>query len=84
MYEHFPERALLPSWPIKGWSSRCHIEITCGYLVAYVALDWLSYVHPFDAFGITPWSPPTGLSFALIIVLAGSIAILRMNRRYRT
>ena len=58
----------MPSWPIKGWSSRRHIEITCGYLVAYVALDWLSYVHPFDAFGITPWSPPTGLSFALIIV----------------
>ncbi len=31
-------------------------------------LDWLSYVHPFASFGITPWNPPTGWSFALIIL----------------
>ena len=31
-------------------------------------LDWLSYVHPFASFGITPWNPPTGLSFALILL----------------
>lgn len=38
------------------------------YLVGYVALDWLSYVHPFGPFGITPWNPPTGLSFVLILI----------------
>jgi signal transduction histidine kinase len=32
-------------------------------------LDWLSYVHPFGAFGITPWNPSTGLSFILVLVL---------------
>ena len=38
------------------------------YLVGYVALDWLSYIQPFAPFGITPWNPPTGLSFVLILL----------------
>jgi two-component system, LuxR family, sensor kinase FixL len=48
--------------------SRRHIEIALVYLAGYVFLDWLSYVHPFADFGITPWNPPTGLSFALILL----------------
>ena len=39
------------------------------YIVGYVALDWASYVYPYGAFGITPWNPPAGLSFALVLVL---------------
>lgn len=42
--------------------------IGLGYLAGYVALDWLSYIHPFASFGITPWNPPTGLSFVLILI----------------
>lgn len=54
--------------PIARLLSRRHIEIALAYLVGYVLLDWLSYVHPFASFGITPWNPPTGLSFALILL----------------
>lgn len=43
--------------------------IGLAYLAAYVALDWASYVQPFGHFGITPWNPHTGLSFALILLL---------------
>jgi signal transduction histidine kinase len=39
------------------------------YVVGYVALDWLSFIEPYAPFGITPWNPNTGLSFALILVL---------------
>ena len=42
--------------------------IGIAYLAAYVAFDWASYVQPFDPFGITPWNPQTGLSFALILL----------------
>src|SRR5262245_438839 len=35
-------------------------------LVGYVTLDWASYVQPFQPFGITPWNPHTGLTFALV------------------
>ena len=39
------------------------------YICAHVVLDWVSFVHPFGAFGITPWNPSTGLSFALVLLL---------------
>jgi signal transduction histidine kinase len=54
--------------PIARLLSRRHIEIALAYLGGYVLLDWLSYVHPFAGFGITPWNPPTGLSFALVLL----------------
>ena len=54
--------------PIMRLLSRRHLEIAFAYLAGYVLLDWLSYVHPVASFGITPWNPPTGLSFALIIL----------------
>jgi signal transduction histidine kinase len=54
--------------PVVRLLSRPHVEIAIAYLAGYVLLDWLSYVHPYGAFGITPWNPPTGLSFALILL----------------
>jgi two-component system sensor kinase FixL len=49
--------------------SRPYIVIALGYIASYVALDWLSYVEPFSPAGITPWSPSTGLSVAIILLL---------------
>jgi len=37
------------------------------FLLAYVALDWISFVHPYGPYGITPWSPGTGLSLVLVL-----------------
>jgi signal transduction histidine kinase len=42
--------------------------IATGYLAGYVLLDWISFIHPFAPFGITPWNPPTGLSFVLVLL----------------
>lgn len=41
--------------------------IVAAYLVAYIALDRISLIHPFGALSITPWNPPAGLSFALLL-----------------
>ena len=38
------------------------------YVVSHLLLDWLSYVHPFGAFGITPWNPSTGLGFLFVLL----------------
>jgi signal transduction histidine kinase len=38
------------------------------YLICYVALDWVSFIDPFAPFGITPWNPPPGLSFVLVLL----------------
>lgn len=61
--------AVAVGMPLAWLLSRRHAEIACAYLGGYVLLDWLSYVHPFGSFGITPWNPQTGLSFALVILL---------------
>ena len=44
------------------------IVVSIGFLALYVLLDWVSFIQPFAPFGITPWNPPTGLSFILILL----------------
>lgn len=48
--------------------SRSHLAVGLAYVAGYVVLDALSYIHPFAVFGVTPWNPQTGLSFALILL----------------
>ena len=41
-----------------------------AYIAGYIALDWVSLIQPPGqsvALGITPWNPPAGLSFALLL-----------------
>jgi signal transduction histidine kinase len=44
------------------------LVIGAGYLIGYVLLDWISFIQPFAPFGITPWNPPPGLSFVLVLL----------------
>ncbi len=37
------------------------------FIVAYVLVDWLSYLQPVLQLGITPWNPQTGLALAFLI-----------------
>lgn len=60
--------SVAPGMPVARLISRSHLTIALAYLTGYVALDWISYVYPFASFGITPWNPQTGLSFALILL----------------
>ena len=54
--------------PLARMLTRSHLGIALTYVVAYGLLDWVSYVHPFSVYGITPWNPQVGLSFALIVI----------------
>ena len=45
-----------------------HYALALGFLALYVLLDWISFIQPFAPFGITPWNPPTGLSFILVLL----------------
>jgi two-component system sensor kinase FixL len=42
--------------------------VALAFLAGYVTLDWISFIHPFAAFGITPWNPPPGLCFVLVLL----------------
>jgi two-component system, LuxR family, sensor kinase FixL len=39
-----------------------------AYIGSYVLLDWVSFVQPITPFGITPWSPGTGLGFVIVLL----------------
>jgi len=43
--------------------------IAAAYISGHLVLDWLSFVHPYGAFGITPWNASTGLSFVMVLLL---------------
>ena len=45
-----------------------YFAIGLTYLTGYVVLDFVSFVYPYAAYGITPWNPTTGLSFALVLL----------------
>jgi two-component system, LuxR family, sensor kinase FixL len=40
------------------------------FVPCYVALDWVSYIHPLGPFNITPWNPQPALAIAWML-LAG-------------
>lgn len=44
---------------------------TAGRLLAFTALyaflDWLSYIHATNAFGVTPWNPQPALAIAMLM-----------------
>ncbi|MCC7049676.1 MAG: MASE1 domain-containing protein, partial [Alphaproteobacteria bacterium] len=44
------------------------VLLGAAYLAGYVALDWISFIDPYAPFGITPWNPPPGLSFVLVLL----------------
>jgi two-component system, LuxR family, sensor kinase FixL len=52
---------------IRGMPTLRFWALGGAYLVTYVLLDWLSFVDPLGAFGITPWNPTTGVSIALVL-----------------
>jgi signal transduction histidine kinase len=37
------------------------------FVLLYLLLDWVSYIHPWEELGITVWNPPSALSLALLL-----------------
>lgn len=56
-------------------SHRLHAVLAVlGYVCAYVALDWVSYVQPVLKLGITPWNPQAGLTLAFLAIAGPAFA----------
>jgi len=48
---------------VRGWNG----ALALAFLAAYVALEWVSFIHEHKGFPITPWNPGLGLVFALMV-----------------
>src|SRR4029450_11344312 len=38
------------------------------FLVAYVVLEWISFIHEYKGVPVTPWNPGLGVVFALMVL----------------
>jgi two-component system sensor kinase FixL len=45
------------------------VLLATAAIIAYVALDWVSYIHPTEQYGITPWNPQPSVAIALLMIL---------------
>ncbi len=48
-----------------------------AFIVAVLAVDWVSFIHEPPAINVTPWNPPAGLYVALLL-LAPRLAVLQV------
>lgn len=56
--------------PREGRDARRGLEgplLAVSFIAAYVALDWLSFIHPMQQYNITPWNPQPALAIALMM-----------------
>lgn len=44
------------------------IVLALVFVAGYLLLDWVSYIHPTQTLGITPWNPQPALAIALLLV----------------
>jgi two-component system, LuxR family, sensor kinase FixL len=85
-----PDTILRPSGSSPAW---LHAVVTgAAFLAAYLALEWISFIHEYKGLPVTPWNPGLGVVFALMLyagaqygvvlfvgVLIAEIAVLRTN-----
>ena len=72
MDSSFPQKR--PAAPAAPRGAARASLLAAGFVPAYVAADWMSYIHPMQQSGITPWNPQPALAIALLM-LAGQRAL---------
>jgi two-component system, LuxR family, sensor kinase FixL len=85
-----PDTALRPSGSTPAWLHAAATGIS--FLIAYLALEWISFIHEYKGLPVTPWNPGLGVVFALMLyagvrygvvlfvgVLIAEIVVLRTN-----
>ncbi len=53
--------------PDLGGAAR-RAGLALAFIAGYVALDWLSYIHPMQQYSITPWNPQPALAIGLVML----------------
>jgi two-component system sensor kinase FixL len=46
-----------------------------GFVVAYLILEWISFIHEYKGLPLTPWNPGLGLAFACLILIGAHYGI---------
>ncbi len=83
-------RLLAPPRSVPAWLHAGMVGL--AFLLAYVVLEWVSFIHEYKGLPVTPWNPGLGVVFALMLyagprygvvllvgVLVAETAVLRTN-----
>ncbi len=54
-----------PRAPLRG-AATGQAAVATGFVVLFLLLDWLSFLHPMRGTSITPWNPQAALAVALL------------------
>jgi hypothetical protein len=46
-----------------------------GFVIAYLVLEWISFIHEYKGLPLTPWNPGLGLAFACLILIGARYGI---------
>ena len=60
----------------RGSDMRLRAPLVVGFLLLYVALEWLSFIHEYKGVPITPWNPGLGVVFALMLFAGPLYAVV--------
>jgi two-component system, LuxR family, sensor kinase FixL len=67
---------LMAGHPLRAPTGWRRLVLAALYIALFLLLDWASTIHPFLGYNITPWSPPPGLSLALLFIFGLAYAPL--------
>jgi two-component system, LuxR family, sensor kinase FixL len=57
-----PESRPATIWSLEEW------ELTIVFVGLYLVLERVSFIHPWNATGITPWNPQVALALGLVLI----------------
>ena len=57
-----PESRPTTIWSLEEW------ELTIVFVGLYLVLERVSFIHPWNATGITPWTPQVALALGLVLI----------------
>ena len=62
-----PDTLVAPP-PAPPLPTRARVLLGAAFAAGYLVLDWVSYIHPLQQSGITPWNPQPALAIALLML----------------
>jgi two-component system, LuxR family, sensor kinase FixL len=55
----------------RNWFASTHLSkplIAVALLLAYIGLEWVSFIHEHKGVPVTPWNPGLGVAFAVLVL----------------
>jgi two-component system, LuxR family, sensor kinase FixL len=60
--------SLGPAPAVRIPPGAARVLLALAFTGGYLALDWVSYIHPMQQYSITPWNPQPALAIALLML----------------